>query len=125
MIYLDTHVLIYLYQGDLSLLSKKAIETIETHPIVVSGFTVLELSYLFEIGRISTPAKIIMDELLGHLRLKMCKLSATDIAVKAIEFSWTRDPFDRLIVANAAYANSPLMTKDRLIRANYPQSIWD
>jgi PIN domain nuclease of toxin-antitoxin system len=38
--------------------------------------------------------------------------------------SWTRDPFDRLIVANALANDAPLITKDEEIRRNYSRSIW-
>ncbi len=124
MIYLDTHVLAYLYQGDFSLLSKPAIQAIETQPCFISGFAVLELSYLFEIGRIKYPSMTIIKYLSNYLDLKMCTLQANTIALKALELTWTRDPFDRLIVANAACEDKALVTKDHLIQQYYPKVIW-
>ena len=38
--------------------------------------------------------------------------------------SWTGDPFDRLIVAQAMANGAVLVTKDADIRQNDKQSIW-
>ncbi|CAN5501715.1 hypothetical protein BH23ACT3_BH23ACT3_09460 [soil metagenome] len=37
---------------------------------------------------------------------------------------WTRDPFDRLIVADAIAAATPLLTRDDTIHANCDVAIW-
>ena len=37
---------------------------------------------------------------------------------------WTRDPFDRLITAQAAVDDSPLLTKDDTIHTYYPKAVW-
>jgi PIN domain nuclease of toxin-antitoxin system len=37
---------------------------------------------------------------------------------------WTRDPFDRLITAQAALGESTLLTKDDTIRTNYANAVW-
>jgi len=37
---------------------------------------------------------------------------------------WTRDVFDRLIAAESAATEVPLITKDRTIRAHHKLSIW-
>jgi PIN domain nuclease of toxin-antitoxin system len=36
---------------------------------------------------------------------------------------WTRDPFDRIIAAQAAVDATPLLTRDRIILSNYPHAI--
>ena len=41
------------------------------------------------------------------------------------EFAFTRDPFDRLIAAQAEVAGAELATKDRLLRANLRFALWD
>ena len=38
--------------------------------------------------------------------------------------SWTRDPFDRIIVAQAALRRTSLITKDAVIRADYNRALW-
>jgi len=42
----------------------------------------------------------------------------------ALGLSWTRDPFDRIIVANSALNNNLLITKDRTILENYENAVW-
>jgi PIN domain nuclease of toxin-antitoxin system len=41
-----------------------------------------------------------------------------------LDLSWTRDPFDRLVVSQAALADSILITRDRLILEHYPKAVW-
>jgi hypothetical protein len=42
----------------------------------------------------------------------------------ARSLSWTRDPFDRLIVGQAIAHGKPLITKDAPIPANDPRAVW-
>lgn len=47
-----------------------------------------------------------------------------DVCRAAQGITWTRDPFDRLIVAESIVHDIPLITKDRHIRSHYPNAIW-
>lgn len=38
--------------------------------------------------------------------------------------TWTRDPFDRVIVAHAAVDGARLVTADRTIRGESPIALW-
>ena len=42
----------------------------------------------------------------------------------ALELNWTRDPFDRLIVAQAMAAGAALVTADHLIREHFVGAVW-
>jgi len=44
-----------------------------------------------------------------------------NIAVREI---WTRDPFDRLIVAHSKHRDAHLITKDKKILTNYGKAIF-
>ena len=46
------------------------------------------------------------------------------VADSALGIDWTRDTFDRLIVAEAQHADAALVTKDIRIRDNYERAIW-
>ena len=48
---------------------------------------------------------------------------ASALITQALREKWTRDPFDRLIVANAKAAGAPLITKDERIRKHYRRAI--
>jgi PIN domain nuclease of toxin-antitoxin system len=55
MIYLDTHVVVWLYAGDAAVFSPGAKQAINSSPLSVSPVVRLELTYLYEIGRLRTP----------------------------------------------------------------------
>ena len=46
------------------------------------------------------------------------------IADQALELDWTRDLFDRLIVAQAALDGAALVTTDKVIRKHYSKAVW-
>lgn len=46
------------------------------------------------------------------------------VVVGALSQSWTRDPFDRFIAAQASIRNELLLTKDRTIRRNCSVACW-
>lgn len=48
-----------------------------------------------------------------------------DIVAHAHALSWTRDPFDRLIAAQAIAEQAMLLTADQHLRANFDRAIWD
>ena len=124
MIYLDTHVLVALYLGLPNKLSPTARKAIEEHDLVVSPAAVLELEFLHEIGRLAPAAAKVVDVLDAELGLRVCELTFRAVANQALKEDWGRDPFDRLIVANAKAAGAPLVTRDERIRKNFPQAIW-
>jgi PIN domain nuclease of toxin-antitoxin system len=123
-VYLDTHVALWLYAGETERLGKLAADLINREPVGVSPVVVLELQYLKEIGRIiATPRAIIMDLKRG-LGLLVEDRSMEMVMEHAYKLTWTRDVFDRLIVAQAALDNAELVTSDGLIRKHYPKAVW-
>ncbi len=124
MIYLDTHVVVWLYAGELARLSEQAKESIEDNEIAISPIVRLELRYLYEIQRIADDANEIVFDLSDRIGLKICDKNFNAIVSGAFGFSWTRDPFDRIIVSNASVNNDILVTKDQNILAHYENAIW-
>lgn len=125
MIYLDTHVAAWLYAGAAELMSSAARSLVrDSDDIRVSPMVRLELQYLFEVGRVTAPATRVMDELRTALGLTVCDASFVAVAHLAEGLGWTRDPFDRLIVAHAALHDAPLVTKDGSLHRNYPGCVW-
>ena len=51
-------------------------------------------------------------------------LSFQRVVAAAVEQTWTRDPFDRLIVAQAQAEGASLVTADKLIRKHFARSVW-
>jgi PIN domain nuclease of toxin-antitoxin system len=113
LIYLDTHVLVYLATGELNRLGAAARKAIERDDILASAAAVLELEFLHETGRLKPTATKLVSILATGIGLRVCDLSFRTVVEQALAEGWTRDPFDRLIVANAKAVNAPLVTKDK------------
>ena len=124
MIFLDTHIVVWLYAGLVKKLSNTAVEIIEENEIIISQMVRLELQYLFEIGRITVTADDMINELKQVIGLKLSKKMPEEIFSKAIDLSWTRDVFDRLIVAEASTQDAILLTKDKKIQEHYNKAVW-
>lgn len=124
MIYLDTHVLVRLYLGDADKLGAAARKAIEEQELVVSPAAILELELLHEIGRLRPSASKVVGALGQDVGLRVCDLPFRTVVDQALKEAWGRDPFDRLIVANAKANNAPLITKDEKIHRNYSHVIW-
>ncbi len=124
MIYLDTHVVVWLYQGDLSLFTKKVKNLLENEALMISPMVRLELKLLQEIEKINVQPDTILNEL--HYSMGLTEYNGPmDLVIHhSLSLSWTRDPFDRIIVANAAAENMALITKDQRILAHYSAAIW-
>ena len=86
--------------------------------LYVSPATLLELQFLCEIGRIRLKAGVQVDDLSTSLRCAVDDPPAAAWFAAAQSLSWTRDPFDRLIVAHAKYRGWKLATGDGLILQN-------
>lgn len=84
----------------------------------------LELTYLFEVGRVSEPAAAPLSALRRAIGLQTADVSLVTLVKAAADIAWTRDPFDRMIAAQAMVANAPLVTADRAIRDNLALAIW-
>ena len=124
MIYLDTHVVAWLFAGRVDLLPRPVVEFIDRDELLISPIVALELQYLFEIARTTEPAKVVVEALTRELGLKSCDLPFTEVIVEALNQSWTRDPFDRIIVSHAQLRGTSLLTKDQTIRDHFTHALW-
>lgn len=125
MIYLDTHVAAWLYAGRTDLLSALARSLLDGNDLLISPIVALELQYLYEVGKTTEPAAAVIDDLGRTIGLKLCDLPFEEVIRSSLAETWTRDPFDRIIVAQAKLRREPLLTKDRILRRRYSRAIWD
>ena len=124
--YLDTHVAAWLAQGQHAKLSAAALAAVEQFSLRISPMVLLEFEYLFESKRTLIPATAVLAKLSAELDVEVCGFPFVSVARQALAENWTRDPFDRMIVAQArANGVAPLLSADRLIREHYPNAVWD
>ena len=124
MIYLDTHVVVWLYAGQIERFSRQVKALMNEHEIYISPIVRLELQYLYEIQRVTDDANAIVSDLFRRIGLEICHKNFNDVISQAMTLSWTRDPFDRIITANAGLNNNVLISKDQNILAHYPYARW-
>jgi PIN domain nuclease of toxin-antitoxin system len=122
--YLDTHVAAWLFAGEAQRLSRAARRVVDADDLLMSPAVVLELQYLYETKRVAEAAEAVVEDLRHRLGVRVCDLPFPDVARRALALSWTRDPFDRFIVAQASIRDAALVTKDRALRRRYGPSVW-
>lgn len=125
MIYLDTHVVIWVYEGATRRLSSKAAARIEAEAdLRISPMVRVELEYLYELKRFADPASVVIDALNAAIGLTICQAPFAAVAREADMHGWTRDPFDRLVVAQASMHEAVLLTRDEIIQKHYELAEW-
>ena len=122
--FLDTHIVIWLYEKRLDLLSEKAKKYIEENDLLISPVVKLEIEYLFEIEKIKDNSDTICSFLEKYIDLNTEDTSFTEIINVSLNEKWTRDPFDRIIVAHAKIMDYNLISKDKKISRNYFRTIY-
>jgi PIN domain nuclease of toxin-antitoxin system len=115
---LDTHFVLWIITGADRLRSFPWID--RYRPWGVSPVSLLEIQYLAEIGRIEIQNPRFTDALVEDPRFVIDEIPLVPLMRRAIELTWTRDPFDRLIAAHSSIRRLPLCTTDRNVRENHP-----
>lgn len=115
---LDTHFVIWIITDADRMASYPWIE--QYQPWGVSPVTLLEIQYLSEIGRIKIQNPQFTDALAEDPRFVIDEVPLVPLIRRAIELTWTRDPFDRLIAAHSSVRRLPLCTTDRNLRLHHP-----
>ncbi len=109
MILLDTNALLWLHRGD----SRAAALTGRGARLYASPASMLELQFLCESGRLRLRRGASIAQLIHDEHWVLDDPSSAAWFEKATEVGWTRDPFDRLLVAHARLRKWRLATGDR------------
>ncbi|NLH48001.1 MAG: type II toxin-antitoxin system VapC family toxin [Myxococcales bacterium] len=123
LIHLDTHVVAWLYSGDRARL-RPVWRTLGKSELAISPAVLLELQYLYEIGRVAAPAETVRQDLVERIGLCLAATAFPQVVGEALRQSWTRDPFDRLIVAQAIVEKRRLLTADENIQKHCHAAYW-
>ena len=118
---LDTHVLLWTLAGSSRL---KELPRLKDFPSwTLSPISFLEIKFLQECGRLKLNLPEILKKLHQDDRFLIDSPSLEGVCLAALDLSWTRDPFDRLLVAHSKLRSIPLATVDQNIHLNYSEVI--
>ncbi len=116
MILLDTNAVIWLLTDH-----RRAKPLAESGArLYLSPVTLLELKFLIECGRLAEVGDNAMEAVSQDPRWQLDDLASERLFKAALALDWTRDPFDRLLVAHARCRRWKFATGDRLLRAALP-----
>lgn len=114
---IDTHVLLWILSGSKRL---KEVPWLKKYSYwTLSPVSLLEIQFLVEIGRLNLDFPAILQKLKEDFRFRIDDVSFEEVCLAALDISWTRDPFDRLLVAHSHIRSLPFGTRDKLIREKY------
>ena len=111
---LDTHFLIWLVLESKHLANFPWLD--RYRPWGVSPVSFLEIQFLAEVGRLSVSNPEFTSTVMKDRRFIIDDISLDTLVGHALRLDWTRDPFDRLLVAHSLARRVALCTTDRTIR---------
>jgi PIN domain nuclease of toxin-antitoxin system len=128
----DTHALIHHVTDRKRRLGRRARDVFDRADrgldTIIVPFTVLEeVLLLSEIGRIHIPLPF-REFVISLDKAENIDLAVNDTAVllEAASFSTIRDPYDRMIIAQARVAGLPLITgDDKIHESGLVRTVWD
>ena len=114
---LDTHFLVWLVLGSKRLAKFPWLD--RYRPWGVSPVSFLEIQFLAEIGRLSVRNPEFTNTVMDDTRFTVDDIPLATLIRPALKLDWTRDPFDRLLVAHSSARRVPFCTTDRSIRDHH------
>ena len=114
---LDTHFLIWLVLESKRLANFPWLD--RYRPWGVSPVSFLEIQFLAEVGRLSVSNPEFTSTVMKDRRFIIDDISLDTLVGHALRLDWTRDPFDRLLVAHSLARRVALCTTDRAIRSRH------
>jgi PIN domain nuclease of toxin-antitoxin system len=120
---LDTHSLIWrlIQPSKLSPRMRSVFSDTEAD-FIVPTMAVLEIQYLVEIKRVKVDIDAILESLRETPRFQTASFDEMAM-IHAIRLTTTRDPFDRIILAQALSLSTPILTKDLWMRRTAPHLV--
>lgn len=121
---LDTHLVLWWMAGEASRISKSALAALgsDSGEPIVSAVTVWEAAIKRGLGKLEAP-----DDLLSQLEragVELLPIAPRHADLVASLPSHHRDPFDRLLVAQATLEGLPLVSDDEMMRRYDIEVVW-
>jgi PIN domain nuclease of toxin-antitoxin system len=120
---LDTHVLLW-WRGDYRRISARAREAIADpdHLLFFSAASIWEMAIKQAAGRLRMPPNLL--DTLGHRGFAELEMTSRQALIAGALPPHHRDPFDRMLVAQAQSENLTLITNDTRISAYDVPVLW-
>jgi PIN domain nuclease of toxin-antitoxin system len=124
---LDTHTFVWMASAP-EWLGTEARERIESpaNELFLSVASVWEIAIKSSLGKLELPAALpaFLEEQLASTRTTILDVRS-EHAVRVEDLPWHhRDPFDRLLVAQARFESLPLLSRDSAFDAYAVERIW-
>jgi PIN domain nuclease of toxin-antitoxin system len=124
---LDTHAVLWSFSG-VKRLSDKARSALEDYgnDIYVSAASTWEIATKFRVGKLPQAGPLVytLEESLGKLRFKQLAVSVAHAQRAGLLGGEHRDPFDRLLIAQALAENLLVVSNKKLFDSYGVQRFW-
>jgi PIN domain nuclease of toxin-antitoxin system len=120
---LDTHALLWWVTDDRRL-SKRAREIIATDEILVSVVSAWEIEIKRGLGRIDADTHAILREVSTTEGFRWLEIRPSHVAALVDLPPLHRDPFDRMLVAQADHERVAMITRDKDVRRYPIDVVW-
>ena len=124
---LDTHAVVWWAQGDARLSGRvRSLIENDTRDIGLSVVSAWELQIKQSIGKLelSAPASSLFTKLVVEQSFSLFRLELDHIATLSTLANHHRDPFDRVLVAQAISEECTLVTKDSVLAKYGVKTYW-
>jgi PIN domain nuclease of toxin-antitoxin system len=121
---LDTHLVLWWMSGEASRVSRKALAALGSPGMepVVSAVTIWEIAIKRALGKLDSPGDLLAQLEGAGVELLAVTARHADL-VASLPFHH-RDPFDRLLVAQATLEGLPLVSDDVALRRYDIEVVW-
>jgi PIN domain nuclease of toxin-antitoxin system len=121
---LDTHLVLWWMEGEVSKISERALAALGSEGMepVVSAVTVWEVAIKRSLGKVKARAGMLNE--IERAGVELLPVTARHADLVGSLPLHHRDPFDRLLVAQATAENIPLVTHDKSLRRYDVEVIW-
>ena len=106
------------------LVPDEVLSFIDNEEVIISPMAALEIEYLHEIGRIAVDSRTILAALNESIGLRTEERHLARALLAALDLTWTRDPFDRIIMAHAEAMRATLVTRDSTVLQHCRVASW-
>lgn len=119
---LDTHALLWYLAGDRRRIGKELRTRIESEATTVSSASVWEIAIKVSLGKLEAPPDL--PDRIQRLGFELLPVSAEHAWRVRNLPSHHRDPFDRLLIAQAQVERLPILSADPVFAAYEVRVVW-